>query len=249
MIYLKNINVVFNKKTPLANHVLQNISLTIDTGEFVTVIGGNGAGKSTLMNVISGDIIGDSGQIKLDNINVTKKPTQERSRFVSRVFQDPMLGTCSSLTIEENLALSQKRGKARMLSLALNKNIREYFRERLATLNIGLENRLQDPMGSLSGGQRQAVSLLMATMLPSKILLLDEHTAALDPKMAKLILTLTQQLVSQNKLTALMITHSMTHALEFGSRTLLMHHGKIEKDIRGDERKNLSASDLLSLFD
>lgn len=249
MIRLKNINVTFNKGTPLANHALKNINLCIQTGQFVTVIGGNGAGKSTLMNLLSGDITSHTGTIELDGINVSKWGTAKRALFVSRVFQDPFLGSCASLSIEENLALALKRGQTRWFNLALNTQTREHFRSLLADLKIGLEKRLKDPMGSLSGGQRQAVSLLMATLVPSKILLLDEHTAALDPKMARLILGLTQKLVQEHKLTALMITHSMVHALEFGDRTLLMHHGKIEQDLNADQRKNLTAQDLIALFD
>ncbi len=248
MIALKNIQVYFNRRTPLENHALKDCSLSIATGEFVTVIGGNGAGKSTLLNLLAGDVLANHGRVELDGINVSRLGALQRSCFVSRVFQDPLLGSCAGLSIEENLALASKRGESRGLGLALSAQQRDVFRELLADLKIGLEHRLQDPMGALSGGQRQAVSLVMATLRPSKILLLDEHTAALDPKMAKLILGLTQRLVSERQLTALMITHSMIHALEYGDRTLLMREGRIERDLKGADRKNLKAQDLLEFL-
>lgn len=249
MIELTNIHVTFNRGTPLVNHVLKGINIRVETGEFVTLIGGNGAGKSTLMNILCGNIRADAGKIVLDDMDVTKQGTQKRSALVSRVFQDPMIGTCANLTIEENLAFASKRGLIRGMKQALSAHQRTVFQEHLSHLGIGLEGRLKDPIGALSGGQRQAVSLLMATLRPSKIILLDEHTAALDPKMAKLILKLTQLLVQEHQLTTLMITHSMTQALEMGNRTLLMHHGKIVKDIQGPERQQLKPSDLLALFD
>lgn len=248
MIELKNISVTFGKGTPLENKVFQHLNLKIHNGEFVTVIGGNGAGKSTLMNIVSGDIVADSGHIVLDNIDVRQWPTYRRAQLISRVFQDPLLGSYADFTIEENLALAYFRGKCRSLKMAITQPLREIFRARLADIGIGLENRLTDKMGLLSGGQRQAVSLLMATMQPSKILLLDEHTAALDPKMERLVLELTQRLITEKKLTALMITHSMSQALEFGTRTLVMHHGKIARDLRDAERGALEAADLMGFF-
>lgn len=248
MIELKNINVTFNKGTPLEHKVFQNLNLKIDNEQFVTVIGGNGAGKSTLMNIISGDIQVDSGQILLDDKNVTRQLPHERAALISRVFQDPLLGSYADLTIEENLALAYSRGKRRTLAPALNSKLREHCRSVLADIGIGLENRLKDKMGLLSGGQRQAVSLLMATIRPAKILLLDEHTAALDPKMERQILDLTQRLITHNGLTALMITHCMEQALEFGTRTLVMHHGKIVNDYQGEARKKLKPSELVWAF-
>ncbi len=248
MITLNNISVTFGKGTPLETRVFKDFHLEIKPGEFVTVIGGNGAGKSTLMNLISGDIISDTGSIVLDNISVTKWLTHERAKLISRVFQDPLLGSYADLTIEENLSLAASRGKRRTLKMALRPNIREQFRERLSHIGLNLENRLTDKMGLLSGGQRQAVSLVMATIRPSKILLLDEHTAALDPKMEKLILELTQRLIQEKELTALMITHCMSQALEFGTRTLVMHHGKIARDLSGTERNHLKAEDLIGFF-
>lgn len=248
MIELKNISVTFGKGTPLEHRVFQQLSLKIETGQFVTLIGGNGAGKSTLMNVISGDIQVDKGQILLDEKDVTPLPPFKRAALISRVFQDPLLGTYADLSIEENLSLANSRGEKRTFARALNAKLRDYFRDTLASIGIGLENRLKDKMGLLSGGQRQAVSLLMATLKPAKILLLDEHTAALDPKMEQLILKLTDRLIKEHQLTALMITHNMQQALAHGSRTLLMHQGKILRDLIGDARKSLQASELIPYF-
>jgi putative tryptophan/tyrosine transport system ATP-binding protein len=248
MIELNNISVTFGQGTPLQNQIFHNLNLKINTGEFVTVIGGNGAGKSTLMNLISGDVAIDKGVISLDNIKVTGWSAYKRAKLISRVFQDPLLGSYADLTIEENLSLAFSRGQRRTLKMALNNSLREQFRSRLADIGIGLENRLSDKMGLLSGGQRQAVSLLMATLRPSKILLLDEHTAALDPKMERLILELTARLVQEKKLTALMITHCMSQALEFGNRTLVMHHGKIVHDLPEEARNQLKPADLMRFF-
>jgi putative ABC transport system ATP-binding protein len=248
MISLNNISVTFNKGTPLQNRVFHQLNLKINSGEFVTVIGGNGAGKSALMNLLSGETPVDEGSIILDNTNVTNWVVYERSQLISRVFQDPLLGSYAELTIEENLSLAYNRGKRRSLKIALNNNLRELFKERLRDIGIGLENRFTDKIGLLSGGQRQAVSLIMATLQPSKILLLDEHTAALDPKMERLILELTQKLINEKQLTALMITHCMSQALEFGTRTLVIHQGKIVRDLNNQERQSLQASDLMGFF-
>ena len=248
MICLKEISITFCKGTPLQHTIFQDFNLTINNGEFVTVIGGNGAGKSTLLNLISGAILIDAGQITLDNIDVSTWPMCKRASFISRVFQDPLLGSYANLTIEENLSIACSRGKCRTFKNALNKENRAFFKERLSEMGIGLENRMNDKMGLLSGGQRQAVSLIMATLQPSKILLLDEHTAALDPKMERLILKLTQRLVSEKNLTALMITHCMSQALEFGNRTLVMHQGKIAKDLKQHERSKLQEGDLIQFF-
>lgn len=248
MIELKDISLNFGKGTPLENSIFSNLNLQIHTGEFVTVIGGNGAGKSTLLNIIAGDILVDAGAIMLDNITVTHWVAHKRAQLISRVFQDPLLGSYAELTVEENLSLAFSRGKKRTLTPALNESVREHFREKLSHTGIHLEKRLKDKMGSLSGGQRQAISLVMATLRPSKILLLDEHTAALDPKMEQIILELTQRLIAEQKLTALMITHSMSHALQFGDRTIVMHHGKIVRNLLGAERNQLQASDLINFF-
>ena len=248
MISLNNISITFGKGTPLQNTIFHQLNLKIDSGEFVTVIGGNGAGKSTLMNMLSGETFIDEGDIILDGINVTNWRVYERAQLISRVFQDPLLGSYAELTIEENLSLAVSRGKSRSIKIALDHKLREHFKERLLDIGIGLENRLADRMGSLSGGQRQAISLIMATLQPSKILLLDEHTAALDPKMERLILELTNRLINEKKLTALMITHCMSQALEFGTRTLVLHQGKIVRDLKDKERKCLQAADLITFF-
>lgn len=248
MMTAKDLRLTFNAGTPIENPALRGMSLHIDDGEFVTVIGTNGAGKSTLLNTISGALRPDSGSIIINGTDVTKKPTHKRSHWVARVFQDPMAGTCEALTIEENMALAYKRGKTRTLMGALNASNREIFREKLSILKLGLENRLTDRMGLLSGGQRQAVSLLMASLQPSKILLLDEHTAALDPKTADFVLGLTDQIVSENRLTTLMVTHSMQQALNHGTRTVMLHQGQVVLDVSGDERRGMTVQDLLDMF-
>lgn len=249
MIALNNIYVTFNPNTPLEHTVLRALTLRILEGEFITVIGANGSGKSTLMNLLAGNVKASNGSILIDNRNVTKLNVAERSGFVSRVFQEPAIGSCPDLTIEENMALAFRRGHSRGLKSALNKNNRDHFRKLIASLGLGLEDRLKEPMQQLSGGQRQAISLLMATLQPSKILLLDEHTASLDPKMAKKVMAITTQLVTSQKLTTLMITHSMTEALEYGTRTLVMHEGQIGKDISGKDRQAMTPYDLLALFE
>ncbi len=249
MIKFKNVNITFNKSTALEKKALQNINLQIGRGDFVTVIGGNGAGKSTLLNALCGDVACDRGKILVDGKDVTSWRTWQRSRYVARVFQDPMAGTCPNLTIEENMAIAYKRGKKRTLKVALKDELRDIFRMHLARLGLKLENRLSDPMGSLSGGQRQAISLLMAALTPMKILALDEHTAALDPRTAEFVIDLTKRIVEENKLTVLMVTHSMHQALYVGNRTLMLYDGKVVYDIRGDKRKELKTQDLLDLFE
>lgn len=249
MIALSSIEVTFNPNTPIENKVLNDLNLEIKQGEFITLIGGNGSGKSTLMNVLSGEVIPNKGKIIFDNQDVTKLITSKRAAYISRIFQDPRLGSCPELSIEENLALADTRGKSRGFSLATSKAHRTEYQKRLAELGIGLEERLNTPMGLLSGGQRQAVALVMATLQPSKILLLDEHTAALDPKMAQTVLMLTNKLIQKYHLTAIMITHHMSHALEYGNRTLLIEQGKIAQDFSKEDRKNLKPQDLLALFE
>src|SRR5690554_7867829 len=223
MISATDLRLTFGKGTPLENPALRGMSLTVNQGEFVTVIGSNGAGKSTFLNALAGEVMVDSGQIIVDNQDVTRLPTYKRAARVARVFQDPMAGTCENLTIEENLALAIRRGRTRSLRPALRKADIGLFRERLAGLNLGLENRLKDRMGLLSGGQRQAVSLLMATLVPSDVLLLDEHTAALDPKTAAFVIELTRRTVEAQKLTAMMVPPGMRKALDVRDRTLIFH--------------------------
>jgi len=249
MISATDLRLTFGKGTPLENPALRGMSLTVSQGEFVTVIGSNGAGKSTFLNALSGEVLVDSGKIIVDNVDVTRLPTHKRSGLVARVFQDPLAGTCESLSIEENLALAIKRGQRRGLGTAVKRQYLEQFRDSLSSLKLGLENRLGDKMGLLSGGQRQAVSLLMASLTPSSVLLLDEHTAALDPKTAAFVLELTQNIIAEQKLTAVMVTHSMKQALEVGDRTVMLHQGQVVFDIAGKEREGLEVKDLLGLFE
>ena len=249
MISATDLKLTFGKGTPLENPALRGMSLTVNQGEFVTVIGSNGAGKSTFLNALAGEVMVDSGKIVVDNQDVTKLPTHKRASRVARVFQDPLAGTCEGLTIEENLTLAIKRGERRGLTAAVKKQYLEKFRDSLSSLSLGLEDRLGDKMGLLSGGQRQAVSLLMASLTPSAILLLDEHTAALDQKTANFVLELTEKIIEEQKLTALMVTHSMKQALEVGSRTVMLHQGQVVFDIAGSDREGLEVKDLLGLFE
>lgn len=249
MLKADNLQITFNAGTPIENPALRGLSLTIPEGQFVAVIGSNGAGKSTFLNAISGDLLVDSGKVEIDGVDVTKKHAWDRANMVARVFQDPMAGTCEALTIEENMALAMARGKRRGFGFAIKRGMRELFRERLSILNLGLENRLTDRIGLLSGGQRQAVSLLMAALQPSRILLLDEHTAALDPKTAAFVLELTAKIVKENKLTTMMVTHSMRQALDYGDRTVMLHQGRVVLDVSGDQRSGLTVPDLLKMFE
>lgn len=249
MLRARNLQITFNPGTPIENHVLRGLDLEIPNGQFVTVIGSNGAGKSTFLNAVSGDLIVDEGSLHIDDNDVTRRSAWQRADLVARVFQDPMAGTCEALTIEENMALAWARGEGRGLKPAINRSLRELFREKLSILRLGLENRLADRIGLLSGGQRQAVSLLMASLKPSRILLLDEHTAALDPKTAAFVLELTAKIVDGAKLTAMMVTHSMRQALDYGQRTVMLHQGKVILDVAGPERAGLDVPDLLQMFE
>jgi putative ABC transport system ATP-binding protein len=248
MISLDNIQVVFGRGTPLEKKALSGVSLTIKEGSFTTVIGSNGAGKSTLLGVLAGDVIPVEGCVRIGDAIVTKQPTAGRAGRVARVFQDPLAGSCGALSIEENLALAHKRGKTRGLKLALGHSRRKLFRDRIAELDLGLENRMTDRMSMLSGGQRQAVSLVMAMMAGCDVLLLDEHTAALDPGMAEFVMKLTERIVTDKKLTTLMVTHSMRQALDYGDRTIMLHGGEIVLDVEGDSRKTLEVEDLIAMF-
>lgn len=249
MIQVNDLQVIFSKGTPLEKQALDGLSLTIPPGQFVTVIGSNGAGKSTLLNVVSGDILPESGRVAIDGQAVTRWSAAKRAALVARVFQNPLAGSCAELTVEENLVLALRRGQRRGLRPALNRDLRQQFRERLARLGLGLEQRLCDRMGLLSGGQRQAVSLVMSTLAPTKILLLDEHTAALDPKTAEYILEVTRGMVAEQQLTTLMVTHSMRQALELGDRTVMLHEGKIIFDVADADRRGLTVADLLARFE
>ncbi len=250
MLKITNLTKIFNKDlNPEDLKVaLDNVSLEIKEGEFVTVIGGNGSGKSTLLNLIAGSQISDQGQIKIDEVDVTDLKEHKRSKYIGIVFQDPMSGTAANMSLEENLALAARRAKKKGLKWGFNKNLSELFKENLATLNLGLESRLNHKIGLLSGGQRQAVTLLMATIDKPKLLLLDEHTAALDPKTAKTVLQLTDEIVTKNKLTTIMITHNMRDALKYGNRILMLNNGRIVFDASGEEKRKLTIEDLLSKF-
>ena len=248
MLKITNLHKTFNAGTINAKKALDGLSLTINEGDFVTVIGGNGAGKSTLLNAICGVWKPDAGKIEIDGIDVTAMPEYKRARFLGRVFQDPMKGTSPDMEIAENLAIASRRGVKRKLVRGVKKAYREEYKKLLASLELGLENRLGAKVGLLSGGQRQAVTLLMATLKRPKLLLLDEHTAALDPKTAAKVLEITDQIVRKNKLTTLMITHNMRDAIAHGNRLIMMHEGNIIVDISGEEKKNLTVEQLLSLF-
>jgi len=248
MLKAQDLYLTFNPDTPIETRALRGMSLEIPEGQFVTVIGSNGAGKSTFLNAISGDQMIDSGRVLLNGVDVTKKHAHQRAGYIARVFQDPMAGTCENLTIEENMALAYQRGQMRTFRWAVRKNLREMFREKLASLRLGLENRLSDRIGLLSGGQRQAVSLLMASLRPSRLLLLDEHTAALDPRTAHFVLDLTQRIVEENKLTTMMVTHSMRQALDIGERTIMLHQGHVVLDVSGKEREQMDVPALVAMF-
>lgn len=249
MLKADNLHITFNPGTPIETRALQGMTLHIPEGQFVTVIGSNGAGKSTFLNAIAGEVMVDKGSVFVDEEEVTRKKGWQRAHKIARVFQDPMAGTCEDLTIEENLALAYQRGGKRGISRAVKPFMPELFKERLKILGLGLENRLSDRIGLLSGGQRQAVSLLMASLQPSKILLLDEHTAALDPRTAAFVLDLTEKIVEEKKLTTMMVTHSMKQALEIGERTVMLHQGKVVLDVSGEQRRNLTVRDLLLMFE
>ena len=248
MLEITGINKTFNPGTINANHALKDLSLHLADGESIAVIGGNGAGKSTLLNAVAGVWNVDSGSIRLGGIDITHLPEYKRAKYIGRVFQDPMMGTAANMQIEENLALAARRGKHRGLRLGITKAERETFRELLRILDLGLENRLTDKAGLLSGGQRQALTLLMATMQKPQLLLLDEHTAALDPKTAAKVMEVTRTLVNQDRLTTLMITHNMRDAIEYGDRLIMMHEGRIALDIAGEEKQKLTVEDLLAKF-
>lgn len=248
MLKLENIRKVFHAGTVNQKIALDGLSLTLNDGDFVTVIGGNGAGKSTLLNTIAGTFPVDSGSITIDGEDITVLPEQKRARFLGRVFQDPMMGTAADMWIEENMALAAHRGERRGLKWAISAEERESFRRLLSELDLGLEDRLSSKVGLLSGGQRQALTLLMAVMKKPKVLLLDEHTAALDPKTAAKVLELSDRFVEEGKLTTLMVTHNMKDAIAHGNRLIMMNAGKIVLDIGGEEKKHLTVDDLLHAF-
>ena len=249
MLEIKNVTKTFNPGTVNEKLALDNFSLTLEDGDFVTVIGGNGAGKSTMMNAIAGVWPVDAGKIIIDGVDVTKLPEHKRAKYLGRVFQDPMTGTAATMGIEENLALAKRRGHGRTLRAGISRKEREEYRELLKILDLGLEDRLTSKVGLLSGGQRQALTLLMATLQKPKLLLLDEHTAALDPKTAAKVLETTEFIVQRDQLTTLMITHNMRDAIAHGNRLIMLNEGRIILDIRGEEKKKLTVEDLLHKFE
>lgn len=248
MIEITELHKTFNPGTPSQVYALRGINLTIDEGDFVTVIGTNGSGKSTLLNALAGVFLPDRGTVKVDGMAVTGERDFTRARFISRVFQNPYMGTASDMTIGENLLMAMQRGERRYPKVSLNKSLLRYFEREVALLEMGLEHRLSDVIGTLSGGQRQALTLLMAVLKPPKVLLLDEHTAALDPKSAAQVVELTRRFIEKQQLTTLMVTHSMHQALQLGNRTIMMHQGRIIDDIGEEEKPRLTVDDLLDKF-
>lgn len=248
MLAINNATKIFNPGTVNEKIALNHMDFKLEEGDFVTVIGGNGAGKSTLLNVVSGVFLLDGGNVYLSGEDVTREPEYKRARYIGRVFQDPMMGTAGEMTIEENLALAQRRGKRRTLRKGIRKQDRGFYMESLQQLDLGLEQRLKDKAGLLSGGQRQALTLLMATLVRPDLLLLDEHTAALDPKTAAKVLKLTEELVAESNLSTLMVTHNMRDALRYGNRLIMLDRGRIIADIPNDVKKTLEVKDLLEFF-
>ena len=249
MLDLNDVSVTFHAGTVNERKALDHVSLHLDRGEFVCVLGTNGAGKSTLLNAVSGTLWTDSGSITLDGMDLTRQPEHKRARYIGRLFQDPMKGTAPDMSIVENLGLAYSRGKRMTLSRAIQKKDRQLFHDRLSQLGLGLEDRMNQPVGLLSGGQRQALTLLMATIVTPKLLLLDEHTAALDPNTAAQVMKLTDQIIHENQITTLMITHNLRQALEYGTKTLIMNEGKIVRVLEGEEKKQTSVEELLQMYD
>lgn len=249
MLDIKHLSKTFFPGTVNEKKALTDVNLHMEPGDFITIIGGNGAGKSTLLNSIAGVFPIDGGQILIDGVDVSKMPEHKRARYIGRVFQDPMMGTAAGMMIEENLAIASRRGKTPGLSWALKDSDREKFREMLKKLDLGLEDRLTSRVGLLSGGQRQALTLLMAAMNKPRILLLDEHTAALDPKTAEKVLAMTKKVIERDHLTSLMITHNMRDALRFGNRLIMMNAGRIVVDVNAEKKAKLTIPDLLALFE
>ena len=248
MLELINVEKTFNPGTVNAKRALCGVDLKLNEGDFVTIIGGNGAGKSTTLNAVAGVWPIDSGEIRIDGIDVSHLPEHKRAKYLGRVFQDPMIGTAATMEIQENMAIAARRGQPRLLGWHITSAEKKQFREQLATLELGLENRMSAKVGLLSGGQRQALTLLMATLKKPKILLLDEHTAALDPKTAAKVLELSDKLIEENKLTAMMVTHNMKDAIAHGNRLIMMHEGRIIFDVSGEEKKKLTVEALIEKF-
>lgn len=246
---IKDLHKVFNRGTINEKTALDGVELKLDAGDFVTIIGGNGAGKSTTLNAIAGVWPIDAGQIIIDGNDITGLPEHKRAVYLGRVFQDPMTGTAATMDIEENMAIAYRRGEHRTLRWGISRAERTLFREKLQTLGLGLEDRMTSKVGLLSGGQRQAITLLMASLKQPKLLLLDEHTAALDPKTAAKVLEISDKIISENRLTAMMVTHNMRDAIVHGNRLIMMHEGRVIYDVAGEEKKNLKVKDLLAKFE
>ena len=249
MLEIKNVHKTFNKGTINEKKALNGVNLHLDPGDFVTIIGGNGAGKSTTLNMVAGVYPIDQGTIILDGKDISDLPEYKRAYMLGRVFQDPMMGTAAGMHIEENMAMANRRGKKRGLSWGITKKEKEMFKEKLQMLDLGLEDRMTSKVGLLSGGQRQALTLLMATLKKPSLLLLDEHTAALDPKTAKKVLDITEKIVARDNLTTMMVTHNMKDAINIGNRLIMMSDGKIIYDVKGEEKKKLKVADLLQKFE
>lgn len=248
MLKIENIGITFNPNTANVHKALNDVSLELQNGDFVTVIGSNGAGKSTLLNAICGTYEVDTGSIFIDGQNVTAMKEHQRAKYIGRLFQDPLRGTAPHMTIEENLGLAYCRGKRRSLAQGINKRDEQFFREKLKELDLGLEDRLKSPVGLLSGGQRQALTLLMATIVTPSLLLLDEHTAALDPKTAEKVMAITQRIVRENGITTLMITHNVQNALEYGNRTIMLSQGRIFVELDEEKRRDMTVEKLMKLY-
>ena len=249
MLNINHIAKTFNPGTITEKRALTDVDLKLNEGDFVTIIGGNGAGKSTTLNAVAGVFTVDKGTIEVDGVDVTRLPEFKRAKYLGRVFQDPMTGTAATMNIEENMALAMRRGEKRTLRWGISNMERDMYREQLRTLGLGLEDRMSSKVGLLSGGQRQALTLLMAALRTPKLLLLDEHTAALDPKTAAKVLELTEKIVAEQKLTAMMVTHNMKDAIAMGNRLIMMNAGRVVVDVRGDEKKKLTREDLMQLFE
>ena len=249
MLNINHIAKTFNPGTITEKRALTDVDLKLNEGDFVTIIGGNGAGKSTTLNAVAGVFAVDKGTIEVDGVDVTRLPEFKRAKYLGRVFQDPMTGTAATMNIEENMALAMRRGEKRTLRWGISNMERDMYREQLRTLGLGLEDRMSSKVGLLSGGQRQALTLLMAALRTPKLLLLDEHTAALDPKTAAKVLELTEKIVAEQKLTAMMVTHNMKDAIAMGNRLIMMNAGRVVVDVRGEEKKKLTREDLMQLFE
>ena len=248
MLEIKSVDKTFNKGTIDEKILFNNFSLKVEKGEFISVVGSNGSGKTTILNIISGDVETDSGEIILDGVNISNQKNYKRVKSIARVFQDPALGTCPTMTIFENMSVADNKNKSFNLTPGLNKKRKDFYKSQLELLGMGLENRLDTLAGALSGGQRQALALIMATLVTPKILLLDEHTAALDPKSSDTIMYLTDKIVKEKELTTLMVTHNLRYAVDFGTRAIMMHSGECVLDIKGETKKNHSIDDYLKMF-